>query len=48
MIERYTEQQVIEDPDQTFVVYSGEESYQLTENIMAIGLAEIVEQIVVL
>ena len=35
-------------PDQTFVVYSGEESYQLTENIMAIGLAEIVEQIVAL
>ena len=35
-------------PDQTFVVYSGEESYQLTENIMAIGLAEIVEQIAAL
>ncbi len=35
-------------PDQTFVVYSGEESYQLTENIVAIGLAEIVEQIAAL
>lgn len=32
-------------PDQTFVVYSGKVSYPLKENIMAIGLAEIIEQI---
>ena len=35
-------------PDQTFVVYSGEPSYQLTENIMAIGLTELAEQIAAL
>jgi predicted AAA+ superfamily ATPase len=33
------------EPDQTFVVYSGEESYPLKENITAIGLGEIVRKI---
>lgn len=34
------------EPSETFVVYSGKESYPLTENIRAIGLSEIMRKIV--